>query len=88
MLSPNQISESQLVAINQVKEFGIDEIYFSTDENHNSYPAVFLKKVQKFDDFALREVAIAQKYIKGGEIWRHRRIIERGRLYKTRNFTI
>ena len=66
----NQVSESQLVVINQVKDFGIDEIYFSTDENHNSYPAVFLKKVQKFDDFALREVAIAQK-----KIWNFKKVI-------------
>ena len=28
----SQISESQLVVVNQVKDFGIDEIYFSTDE--------------------------------------------------------
>jgi type I restriction-modification system DNA methylase subunit len=65
-----QISESQLVVINQVKDFGIDEIYFSTDENHNSYPAVFLKKVQKFDDLALRQVAIAQK-----KIWNFKKVI-------------
>ena len=57
----NQISKSQLIVISQIKDCGIDEIYFSTDENQNSYPAVFIKKVQKFDDLALREVVIAQK---------------------------
>ncbi len=67
---PNQVSESQLGVINQVKNFGIDEIYFSTDENHNSYPAVFLKEVQKFDDLALREIAIAQK-----KIWNFKKVI-------------
>ena len=66
----NQISDNQLVVINQVKDFGIDEIYFSTDENHNSYPAVFLKRVQKFDDRALRQVAIAQK-----KIWNFKKVI-------------
>lgn len=66
----NQITESQLVVINQVKDFGVDEIYFSTDENHNSYPAVFLKRVQKFDDRALRQVAIAQK-----KIWNFKKVI-------------
>ncbi|MFC4689952.1 hypothetical protein ACFO5T_05880 [Dokdonia genika] len=66
----NQISESQLVVINQVKDFGIDEIYFSTDENHNSYPAVFLKRVQKFDDRALHQVALAQK-----KIWNFKKVI-------------
>ncbi|WP_452222249.1 HsdM family class I SAM-dependent methyltransferase [Lacinutrix salivirga] len=66
----NQIPESQLVAINQVKEFGIDEIYFSTDENHNSYPAVFLKKVEKFDDRALHQVAKTQK-----KIWNFKKVI-------------
>ncbi|WP_417237502.1 HsdM family class I SAM-dependent methyltransferase [Bizionia paragorgiae] len=66
----NQISESQLIVISQVKDFGIDEIYFSTDENQNSYPAVFIKKVQKFDDLALREVAITQK-----KIWNFKKVI-------------
>lgn len=66
----NQISESQLVVINQVRDFGIDEIYFSTDENHNSYPAVFLKKVEKFDDLALHQVAKAQK-----KIWNFKKVI-------------
>jgi len=66
----NQMSDSQSVVINQVKDFGIDEIYFSTDENHNSYPAVFLKKVLKFDDLTLREVAIAQK-----KIWNFKKVI-------------
>jgi type I restriction-modification system DNA methylase subunit len=67
---PNQVSESQLGVINQVKDFGIDEIYFSTDENHNSYPAVFLKEVQKFDNLVLREIAIAQK-----KIWNFKKVI-------------
>ncbi len=66
----NQVSESQLVVINQVKDFGIDEIYFSTDENHNSYPAVFLKRVEKFDDRALHQVAKAQK-----KIWNFKKVI-------------
>ena len=66
----NQISESQSVVINQVKDFGIDEIYFSTDENHNSYPAVFLKKVEKFDDRALHQVAKTQK-----KIWNFKKVI-------------
>ena len=67
---PNQVSESQLGVINQVKDFGIDEIYFSTDDNHNSYPAVFLKEVQKFDDLVLREIATAQK-----KIWNFKKVI-------------
>ncbi|MEO2070424.1 MAG: N-6 DNA methylase [Zunongwangia sp.] len=66
----DQVSDSQLNVINQVKDFGIDEIYFSTDENHNSYPAVFIKKVQKFDDLALRKIAIAQK-----KIWNFKKVI-------------
>lgn len=67
---PNQIAQSQLFVINQVKDFGIDEIYFSTDENHNSYPAIFLKKVQKFDASALQQIAVAQK-----KIWNFKKVI-------------
>ncbi|TYQ00211.1 type I restriction-modification system DNA methylase subunit [Tenacibaculum adriaticum] len=66
----DQISESQSVVVNQVRNFGIDEIYFSTDENNNSYPAVFLKKVEKFDDRALHQIAKAQK-----KIWNFKKVI-------------
>lgn len=66
----NEITDSQLIVINQVKDFGIDEIYFSTDGNQNSYPAVFIKKVQNFDNLALREVAKAQK-----KIWNFKKVI-------------
>lgn len=69
---PDQISESQQVVINQLKDnnFGVDKIYFSTDENQNSYPAVFLKEVQEFDDIALRKIAITQK-----KIWNFKKVI-------------
>ena len=66
----NQIAESQLFVINQVKDFGIDEIYFSTDENHNSYPAIFLKKVQNFDKSALKLIAVIQK-----KVWNFKKVI-------------
>ncbi|WP_343487374.1 N-6 DNA methylase [Allomuricauda sp. d1] len=66
----SQITESQSVVLNQVKDFGVDEIYFSTDENQNSYPAIFLKKVERFDDLTLRRIAIAQR-----KIWNFKKVI-------------
>ena len=66
----SQIAESQLLVIEQVKDFGIDEIYFSTDKNHNSYPAIFLKKVQKFDESTLKLIAVIQK-----KIWNFKKVI-------------
>jgi type I restriction-modification system DNA methylase subunit len=64
------ISESQSIVINQVKDYGIDEIYFSTDEKNNSFPAVFLKKVRSFNDLSLRDIALIQK-----KIWNFKKVI-------------
>ena len=47
------LSDSEAVILNEVKEkdFGVDLIYFNTDEEtNNSFPAVFLKKVANFND--------------------------------------
>jgi hypothetical protein len=44
-------SESESIVLDQVNEFGLDSVYFNTDENGNSFPAVFLKRVKDFDVF-------------------------------------
>lgn len=63
------LSESQAEIIKQVKDFGIDEIYFSTDEN-DSYPAVFLKKVSVFDTNTLSCIAKIQH-----KIWNYKKVL-------------
>lgn len=55
------LSESISVVLNQVKEFGIDAVYFNTDENENSFPAIFLKKIKSFDTNSLKKIASTQK---------------------------
>lgn len=55
------LSESKSIVLNQAKEFGIDEVYFNTDENDNSFPAIFLKKVNSFDTDSLKEIANTHK---------------------------
>ena len=52
----HNISDSQKETIERVKDFGIDKIYFSRDEN-NCYPAVFVKKVTSFDAPTLKMIA-------------------------------
>jgi type I restriction-modification system DNA methylase subunit len=56
-----KLSESKSIVLNQAKEFGIDAVYFNTDENENSFPAIFLKKINSFDIDSLKEIASTHK---------------------------
>jgi type I restriction-modification system DNA methylase subunit len=62
--------ECESVALNQMKVFKIDAAYFNTDENGNSFPAVFLKKVESFNDKNLNEIAEAHK-----KIWNYKKVL-------------
>lgn len=53
-----KLSDSEAVILSEVKEkdFGVDLVYFNTDEEtNNSFPAVFLKKVNNFNDVEILE---------------------------------
>ena len=63
------LPDDQRIVCEQVKDFGIDEIYFSTDEN-KSYPAIFLKKVSQFDIDTLKDIARIHKYI-----WNYQKVL-------------
>ncbi|UPS92610.1 class I SAM-dependent DNA methyltransferase [Bizionia sp. M204] len=60
-LKGKKLSESKSIVLNQAKEFGIDAVYFNTDENDNSFPAIFLKKINSFDINSLKEIASTHK---------------------------
>lgn len=62
--------DGRYTILNQVNEFGIDEVYFNTDENENSFPAVFLKKVKSFDEKTLPEIADTHK-----KIWNYKKVL-------------
>lgn len=64
--------ESESIILNQLKEqnFEVDSVYFNTDENGNSFPAVFLKKVKTFDVETLQNVADIHK-----KIWNYKRVL-------------
>jgi type I restriction-modification system DNA methylase subunit len=66
----DMLTESQSVVLNQVVEFGIDAVYFNTDENDNSFPAVFLKKVMFFNSETLQEIADVHK-----KVWNYKKVI-------------
>lgn len=57
----SKLTESKSIVLKQAKTFGIDAVYFNTDEKDNSFPAVFLKKVNSFDTDALKEIASTHK---------------------------
>lgn len=64
--------ESESIILNQLKEqnFEVDSVYFNTDENGNSFPAVFLKKVNTFDIETLQTIADIHK-----KIWNYKRVL-------------
>ncbi len=62
--------ESESIVLNQVREWGVDSIYFNTDESGNSFPAVFLKKVASFDRSTLEEIADTHK-----KIWNYKKVL-------------
>jgi hypothetical protein len=63
-------SESESIVLDQVNEFGLDSVYFNTDENGNSFPAVFLKRVKDFDIITLQAVAETHK-----KIWNYKKVL-------------
>ena len=64
-----QMTDSQLAVAKQVEGFGIDEIYFSTDEE-KSYPAVFLKKIVAFDESTIKEISQLQQ-----KLWNYQKVL-------------
>ncbi len=66
------ISESESVVLNQIRDFNIaiDAVYFNTDENDNSFPAVFLKEVKLFDETVLKEIAETHQ-----KIWNYKKVL-------------
>lgn len=65
-----ELLESESVVLNQVKGFGVDSVYFNTDEHGNSFPAVFLKKVSFFDEETLEEIADTHQ-----QIWNYKKVL-------------
>ncbi len=69
-----KLSNGEAVILNEVKEkdFGVDLIYFNTDEEtNNSFPAVFLKKVAKFnDEIYLKDIAETHR-----KIWNYKKVL-------------
>ena len=67
-----KLLESESIILNQLKEqnFGVDSVYFNTDENENSFPAVFLKKVKTFDIETLQSIADTQR-----KIWNYKKVL-------------
>ncbi len=65
-----KLLESESIVFDQVREFGVDSIYFNTDENGNSFPAVFLKKVKTFDVETLQAIADTHR-----KIWNYKKVL-------------
>lgn len=65
-----ELLESESIVFDQISEFKIDFVYFNTDENGNSFPAVFLKKVNSFDDKTLQEIAEIHR-----KIWNYKKVL-------------
>lgn len=68
----DKLLESESVVLNQIKDndFGVDSVYFNTDENGNSFPAVFLKKVTAFDEKTFQKIADTHK-----KVWNYKKVL-------------
>ncbi|MCY4560912.1 MAG: N-6 DNA methylase [Flavobacteriaceae bacterium] len=66
----NEVNESQLDVINQVKGFLVEEIYFSGENKNVAFPAIFLKKVEEFNSSVLLEIRKIQR-----KIWNFKKVI-------------
>lgn len=69
----SRLSESETVVLSEVKEkeFGVDFVYFNTDEEtNNSFPAVFLKKVSKFNKDTIKHIIETQH-----KIWNYKKVL-------------
>lgn len=62
--------ESERLVLDQVQDFGVDSVYFNTDENGNSFPAVFLKKVTVFDSETFQGIADIHR-----KIWNYKKVL-------------
>ena len=64
--------EGESIIFTQLKEqnFEVDSVYFNTDENGNSFPAVFLKKVKTFDVNTLQAIADTHR-----KIWNYKKVL-------------
>ncbi|MGN6265770.1 MAG: Eco57I restriction-modification methylase domain-containing protein, partial [Ginsengibacter sp.] len=62
--------ESESVVFEQVINFKIDSVYFNTDDNGNSFPAVFLKKVEFFDEKTLEVITETHR-----KIWNYKKVL-------------
>ncbi|PBQ34682.1 endonuclease [Sphingobacteriaceae bacterium] len=65
-----KLLESESIVFDHVREFGVDSVYFNTDENGNSFPAVFLKKVKSFDVETLQVIADTHR-----KIWNYKKVL-------------
>ncbi|WP_330747129.1 HsdM family class I SAM-dependent methyltransferase [Chryseobacterium sp. CP-77] len=69
-----KLLDSEVSILNEVKEkdFGIDLVYFNTDEEtKNSFPSIFLKKVSDFNDVKiLKDIAETQR-----KIWNYKKVM-------------
>ncbi len=65
-----KVTESQSAVLESAKDFGVDYVYFNTDENSNSFPAIFMKEVNAFDVKTLTEIADAQR-----KTWNYKKVI-------------
>lgn len=69
-----KLSDSEAAILSEVKvnQFDVDFVYFNTDEEtKNSFPAVFLKKVSRFNDNeVLKDIAETQR-----KIWNYKKVL-------------
>lgn len=62
--------DSESFMFSEVAGFGVDEVYFNTDEKGNNFPAVFLKKVEFFDKNTFEIIAEIHR-----KAWNYKKVL-------------
>lgn len=65
----SHVTDIERVTLSEVKDFGIDKVYFTSTSTNQSFPSVFIKEVESFESEELRLISKIQR-----KIWNYRRV--------------
>lgn len=67
-----KLLETESIILDEIseKEFGVDSVYFNIDEKGNSFPAIFLKRVNSFDRETLQKIAEVHR-----KVWNYKKVL-------------
>ena len=67
-----RLLENESILLDEIKEkeFDVDSVYFNTDEGGNCFPAIFLKKVESFDEPTYKLISEIHR-----KVWNYKKVL-------------